>query len=85
MIQQNQPAAPLDMCMNDSCTFEVAGVCTDECEARRLYELGFCVGEPISVVKAGDPAIVDVAGSRLALCGEIQRQLLVRPVQVFAV
>jgi Fe2+ transport system protein FeoA len=47
--------------------------------ARRLGELGVCVGRSLEVVRGGDPAIVEIDGSRLALSGDLQRRIFVRP------
>ena len=47
--------------------------------ARRLGELGLCEGRSLSVVRGGDPAIVEVDGSRLALSRDLQSRIFVRP------
>lgn len=40
-------------------------------DIQRLKSLGICVGRRVEMVKAGDPLIVRVFGSRLGIAGEL--------------
>ncbi|HUZ06684.1 MAG TPA: FeoA family protein [Candidatus Paceibacterota bacterium] len=48
---------------------------TDGEEVRRLKSLGLCVGRQIEVVKAGDPLIVKIFGSRIGLSASLAERV----------
>jgi Fe2+ transport system protein FeoA len=52
---------------------------TDDEDAQRLKTLGLCVGRQVEVVKAGDPLIVRVFGSRLGLAAKLASLVRVEP------
>ncbi|MDD8046294.1 MAG: FeoA family protein [Verrucomicrobiota bacterium] len=47
--------------------------------AGRLKSLGLCSGRRVQLVKAGDPIIVRVLGSRLGISARLARSIQVRP------
>ena len=50
--------------------YVIEGLDGPETECRRLADLGFTVGEPVAVVRVtplGDPLVIAVRGSQLAL------------------
>jgi Fe2+ transport system protein FeoA len=75
-----KPAAPLSHFRAADGDLEVVDVDTSDAQGKRLCELGVCPGKRISVVRAGSPAIVAVAGSRFALARELAMRVMVRPV-----
>ena len=55
----------------------IARVDEDHEHADRLKALGLCVGRKLQVVKAGDPLIVRVLGSRLGLSARLAERVFV--------
>jgi len=45
----------------------------------RLKALGICLGRQVELVKAGDPLIVRVFGSRLGISSRLANRVLVEP------
>ena len=60
---------------------EVIEVVDGDGHSKRVCELGICPGQQLTVVRQGDPAIVSVGSSRLALAGELIARVFVRPVE----
>ena len=50
---------------------------TDDDETLRLKTLGVCVGRRVELVRAGDPLILKIFGSRLGLSAELARRVRV--------
>ena len=50
---------------------------TDDEEARRLKTLGICSGRQIELVRAGDPLILKIFGSRLGLAATLAARVRV--------
>ncbi len=57
---------------------EIVEVTGDDGASRRLCELGLCIGKTVTMVKAGDPAIVSLDGARFALAGALQQRIFAR-------
>lgn len=47
----------------------------------RLREIGFIPGHVVKMVRPGNPAIIEVIGTRYAIRREDMRQILVRPIE----
>jgi ferrous iron transport protein A len=69
---------PLEMLHNGECG-EIAEVCGDPTWVHRLAELGIRIGCRLSVLQAGSPCIVQIAGVRLSLRSDQATHILVRP------
>lgn len=41
--------------------------------------MGVCLGRRLHVIKAGDPMIVSVMGTRLGIAGRLARHVFLRP------
>ncbi len=54
----------------------VCGVDVGAIELERLQMMGLCLGRRVRVVKAGDPMIVSVMGSRIALARALARRIV---------
>ena len=50
---------------------------TDDEDTQRLKTLGVCMGRRVEMVRAGDPLILKVFGSRLGLSAELARRVSV--------
>ena len=48
-------------------------------ERDRLEAIGLCAGRTVEVVKAGDPMIVRVLGTRIGLAATVARAVWLRP------
>jgi Fe2+ transport system protein FeoA len=46
-------------------------------DAARLKSLGVCVGRKVELVKAGDPLILRVLGTRIGLSGRLAEKVMV--------
>ncbi len=57
----------------------VASVQAGESEIERLKSMGVCVGRRLMLVRAGDPMIVKVLGSRLGISARLARSVMVIP------
>ena len=53
----------------------VCGVDVGATELERLQMMGLCLGRRVRVVKAGDPMIVSVMGSRIAVARALARRV----------
>jgi Fe2+ transport system protein FeoA len=65
-----QTLARLDQLPSRTCGV-VRRLETDDADVQRLKTLGICVGRQVELVKAGDPLIVRVFGSRLGLSARL--------------
>lgn len=59
----------------------VRSVDTDDEDTQRLKTLGVCVGRRLELVRAGDPLILKIFGSRLGLSGELAARVKVEVCQ----
>lgn len=75
-----QPAAPLSLFSPQDGDLEVVEILGQDGSTKRMCELGICPGKLVRVVRAGDPALLAVAGSRFALARELTSRVFVRPV-----
>jgi len=55
----------------------VRSVATDDEDTQRLKTLGVCLGRRVELVRAGDPLILKVFGSRLGISAELARRVQV--------
>ena len=55
----------------------VREVATDDEDTKRLKTLGVCVGRRVELVRAGDPLILKIFGSRLGLSAELAARVRV--------
>jgi Fe2+ transport system protein FeoA len=55
----------------------VRSVSTDDEDTRRLKTLGVCVGRRVELVRAGDPLILKVFGSRLGISAALAARVQV--------
>ena len=55
----------------------VRGISTDDEDTQRLKTLGVCVGRRVELVRAGDPLILKVFGSRLGISAELAARVSV--------
>ena len=55
----------------------VRGIETDDEEARRLKALGVCAGRRVELLRAGDPLILKVFGSRIGLSAALASRVSV--------
>lgn len=65
-----QPETRLDALLPRQCAV-VRRIETDGDDMQRLKTLGICVGRRLEVVRAGDPLIVRLFGSRLGLSASL--------------
>ena len=55
----------------------VRSICTDDEDTHRLKTLGVCVGRRVELVRAGNPLILKVFGSRLGISAELAARVQV--------
>ncbi len=55
----------------------VRSIQTDDEDTQRLKTLGVCAGRRVELVRAGDPLILKIFGSRLGLSAELARRVSV--------
>lgn len=55
----------------------VRDVATNDDDTLRLKALGVCLGRRVELVRAGDPLILKIFGSRLGLSAELARRVRV--------
>lgn len=58
----------------------VVEVAVESDDAARLKQLGICVDRKVQLVKAGDPLIVRVLGTRVGLSARLANAVRVQPV-----
>ena len=71
--------APLAAFCERDGPLEIVDILQHEPSSRRLSELGFCTGKRVTVVKAGNPAILELNGARFGLGDELQNLIFARP------
>lgn len=59
----------------------VRSVSTDDEDTQRLKTMGVCVGRRLELVRAGDPLILKIFGSRLGLSAELAMRVQVEVCQ----
>ena len=59
----------------------VRSVETDDEDTNRLKTLGVCVGRRVELVRAGDPLILKIFGSRLGISAELAARVRVEVCQ----
>lgn len=59
----------------------VRSIETDDEDTQRLKTLGVCVGRRVELVRAGNPLILRVFGSRLGVSAELARRVTVEVCQ----
>ena len=59
----------------------VRSVTTDDEDMQRLKTLGVCVGRRLELVRAGNPLILKIFGSRLGLSAELAARVTVEVCQ----
>ncbi len=59
----------------------VRSVATDDEDTQRLKTLGVCVGRRVELVRAGNPLILKIFGSRLGLSAELAARVRVEVCQ----
>lgn len=59
----------------------VEGVTGPAAIADRLKAWGFCPGRRITIIRHGDPAIIEILGTRIGLSAAIAQCVAVRPVE----
>ena len=79
MITKTQPPAPLAIFSQFDGDLEVVEIVDEDSNSKRLCELGFCPGKTVRVISQGDPAILSVAGTRLAVGYDLLAKVFVRP------
>lgn len=79
-IEQPVPLVRLDDLPPRVCAV-VRSVSTDDEDTQRLKTLGVCVGRRLELVRAGDPLILKIFGSRLGLSAELARRVQVEVCQ----
>ncbi|MEI8291094.1 MAG: FeoA family protein [Verrucomicrobiota bacterium] len=70
------PLVRLDELPSHVCAV-VRRIQTDDEDTQRLKTLGVCMGRRVEMVRAGDPLILKVFGSRLGLSAELARRVSV--------
>lgn len=70
------PLVRLDELPPHACAV-VRSIQTDDEDTQRLKTLGVCMGRRVELVRAGDPLILKVFGSRLGLSAELARRVSV--------
>ena len=82
MTTIEQPAATvrLDQLPPRVCAV-VRSVETDDEDTKRLKTLGVCVGRRVELVRAGNPLILKIFGSRLGLSAELAARVRVEVCQ----
>ena len=76
IIEQPHAAVRLDELPPRVCAI-VRGISTDDEDTQRLKTLGVCVGRRVELVRAGDPLILKVFGSRLGISAELAARVSV--------
>jgi Fe2+ transport system protein FeoA len=77
--KSSESAVSLRDCCQRKGRLTVCAVRGSDCESRRLCELGLCLGRTITIVRPGNPAILEVDGSRFALSSDLMERVVVAP------
>jgi Fe2+ transport system protein FeoA len=75
-IEQPVPTVRLDELPPRVCAV-VRSITTDDEDTERLKTLGVCVGRRVELVRAGNPLILKVFGSRLGISAELASRVSV--------
>ena len=75
-IEQSPALVRLDELPPRTCAV-VRSVATDDEDTLRLKTLGVCVGRRVELVRAGNPLILKIFGSRLGLSAELAARVQV--------
>ncbi len=75
-VEQPVPTVRLDELPPRVCAV-VRSVETDDEDTNRLKTLGVCVGRRVELVRAGNPLILKIFGSRLGLSAELAARVRV--------
>ena len=59
----------------------VRSIATDDEDTQRLKTLGVCLGRRVELVRAGDPLILKIFGSRLGISAELAARVRVEVCQ----
>lgn len=76
IIEQSPALVRLDELPPRTCAV-VRSVATDDEDTQRLKTLGVCVGRRVELVRAGNPLILKIFGSRLGLSAELAARVQV--------
>ena len=76
IIEQPQTLVRLDLLPPRTCAV-VRSVATDDEDTQRLKTLGVCVGRRVELVRAGNPLILKIFGSRLGISAELAARVQV--------
>ena len=74
------PLVRLDQLPPRTCAV-VRGVGAEDEDTQRLKSLGVCLGRRVELVRAGNPLILKIFGSRLGLSAELAARVLVEVCQ----
>jgi Fe2+ transport system protein FeoA len=75
-IEQSPPTVRLDELPPRVCAV-VRSISTDDEDTLRLKTLGVCVGRRVELVRAGNPLILKIFGSRLGISAELAARVQV--------
>jgi Fe2+ transport system protein FeoA len=76
IIEQSPALVRLDELPPRTCAV-VRGVATEDEDTLRLKTLGVCVGRRVELVRAGNPLILKIFGSRLGISAELAARVQV--------
>jgi Fe2+ transport system protein FeoA len=76
IIEQSPSLVRLDELPPRTCAV-VRSVSTDDEDTQRLKTLGVCVGRRVELVRAGNPLILKIFGSRLGISAELAARVQV--------
>lgn len=76
IIEQSPPRVRLDKLPPRTCAV-VRSVSTEDEDTQRLKTLGVCVGRRVELVRAGNPLILKIFGSRLGISAELAARVQV--------
>ena len=79
-IEQSVPLVRLDALPPRVCAV-VRSVETEDEDTQRLKTLGVCVGRRVELVRAGNPLILKIFGSRLGISAELAARVRVEVCQ----
>lgn len=75
-IEQSPALVRLDALAPRTCAV-VRSVAADDDDTQRLKTLGVCVGRRVELVRAGDPLILKIFGSRLGISADLAARVQV--------
>lgn len=77
-IPKSDRGLPADLLAAGECGL-ICDIDGDHEDIERLKTMGVCLGRRLHVVKAGDPMIVSVMGTRLGIAGRLAGHVFLRP------